>query len=215
MPMENTKSNRKESILLRLGLLFVLVIACFVVFMGNRQIKHDREIAKEETYIKIYESQAIEKLKKQNKELYDSLMTVSDKKPESAMVIKWKYKYITDTIYAENFTQDEDSIYHYVNDNDTIRTEIDVAARELAWLKIQSTFNSKFMIINRIGQNNTVETTINHDPNIEITKVDAWHRKKSFKDHLFLGPSVNVGYDPLGKRVTTSVGVSFGYNFLN
>ena len=132
--MENTTPGKRESILLRLGLLFVLAIACFVVFMGNRQIKHEREIAKEETYIKIYESQTIEQLKKKNKKLYDSLMVVSDKKPESAIVIKWKYKYITDTIYAESFTQDEDSVYHYVSDNDTVRTEIDVAARELAWL---------------------------------------------------------------------------------
>ena len=213
--MENTKPGKRESILLRLGLLFVLAIACFVVFMGNRQIKREREIAKEETYIKIYESQTIEQLKKKNKELYDSLMVVSDKKPESAIVIKWKYKYITDTIYAESFTQDEDSVYHYVSDNDTVRTEIDVAARELAWLRINSTFNNKFMIINRLGQNNTVETTINHGPNIEIESVDAWHRKKTFKDRLFLGPSVNVGFDPFAKKPTVSVGVSFGYNFLN
>ena len=202
------------NVLMRLGLLFLLAASCFVVFMGNKQIKHDREIVKEEQYIKIYESQAIEKLKKQNRELYDSLMVVSDKKPESAIVVKWKYKYFTDTIYAEKFVQDEDSIYHYVNDNDTIRTEIDVAARELAWLKIQSTFNSKFMIINRIGQNNTVETTINHDPNIEITQMDAWHAKKSWKDRLFLGPSVNAGYDPAQKKFTWSVGVSVGYDLL-
>ena len=71
------------------------------------------------------------------------------------------------------------------------------------------------MIINRLGQNNTVETTINHGPNIEIESVDAWHRKKTFKDRLFLGPSVNVGFDPLAKKPTFSVGVSFGYNFLN
>lgn len=212
--MENTGRYKRLSVLLRIGLVALLVGACCVVFMGNRQVRHDKDIAKDETYIKIYESQAIETLKKKNKELYDSLMTVSDKKPESAIVIKWKYKYITDTIYAEHFTQDEDSIYHYVNDNDTIRTEIDVAARELAWMKIQSTFNSKFMIINRIGQNNTVETTINHDPNIEITKVDAWHAKKSWKDRLFFGPSVNAGYDPAQKKFTWSVGISAGFDLL-
>ena len=215
MPMETTKNNKKQTILLRLALLFVLAGACFVVFVGNRQIKHDREIAKEETYIKIYESQAIEKLKKENRELYDSLQVVSDKKPESALVVKWKYKYLTDTIYVDKFEQDEDSVYHYVTDNDTIRTEIDVAARELAWMRVQHTFNSRFMIINRIGDNGTVETTINHAPNIEIQGVAAWHNKKSWKDRLFIGPSIQTGYDPIRKKATISVGISAGYNLLS
>ena len=212
--MESAKKNKLMSIVLRLGLVALLIGACCVVFMGNKQIRRDKEIVKEETYIKIYESQAIEALKKQNKELYDSLMTVSDKKPESAIVIKYKYKYITDTLYVDNFVQDEDSVYHYVQDNDTIKTEIDVAARELAWMRVQHTFNSRFMIVNRIGDNNTVETTINHAPNIEIEKVDAWHRKKGFKDRLYLGPSINAGYDPFNKKPTVSVGISFGYNLL-
>jgi hypothetical protein len=182
--------------------------------MGNRQIKHDKEIVKEETYSKIYESQAIEKLKKQNRELYDSLMVVSERKPESAMVIKWKYKYITDTLYVDSFTQDEDSIYHYVQDNDTIRTEVDIAARELAWLRIQHTFNSRFMIINRIGEKGTVETSINHSPNIEIQGVDAWHMKKTktWKDRIFIGPAVQGGWDPIRKQPTFSIGLSAGFD---
>lgn len=213
--MENAGRNKLLTALFRLGLMALLVGACCVVFMGNKQKTHDRDIQKEETYIKIYESQAIEALKKQNKELYDSLKIVSDKKPESAIVIKYKYKYLTDTIFVDKFVQDEDSVYHYITDNDTIRTEIDVAARELAWMRVQHTFNNRFMIINRIGDNNTVETTINHGPNIEIEKVDAWHKKKSFKDHLYLGPSINAGYDPFNKKPTVSVGISFGYNLLH
>ena len=214
MPMEILKNKKLQSILLRITLLFVLAGACFVVYMGNRQIKHDREIAKEETYIKIYESQSIEKLKKENRELYDSLKVLSDRKPESAVIIKYKYKYLTDTLFVDNFTQDEDSIYHYVSDNDTIRTEVDVAARELAWLKIQHTFNSRFMIINRVGDDGTVETTINHDPNIDIIGVDAWHTKKTktWKDRLFIGPAVQSGWDPVRKQVTFSFGLSAGFD---
>lgn len=212
--MENAGKYRKLSVLLRIGLVALLIGACCVVFMGNRQTRRDKDIAKEETYIKIYESQAIEALKKKNKELYDSLMVASDKEPESAIIVKWKYKYITDTIYADNFIQDEDSIYHYVEDNDTIRTEVDVAARELAWLRINHTFNNRFMLINRIADNGTVETTINHSPNVEIQGVDAWHIKKSktLKDRLFIGPSIQGGYDPIRKQATFSVGFSAGYD---
>lgn len=212
--MKNIVITKKMSILLRLGLLVLMALSCFIVFMGNRQIKRDKDIVKEETYIKIYESQAIEKLKKQNRELYDSLMVVSERKPESAMVIKWKYKYITDTLYVDSFTQDEDSIYHYVQDNDTIRTEVDIAARELAWLRIQHTFNNRFMIINRIGDKGTIETSINHAPNVEITGVDAWHMKKSktWKDRIFIGPAVQGGWDPIRKQPTFSIGISAGFD---
>ncbi len=213
--MENTGKNKRLSVLLRIGLVALLIGACCVVFMGNRQVRRDKDIVKEETYIKIYESQAIEALKKKNKELYDSLMVASDKQPESAIIVKWKYKYITDTIYAENFIQDEDSVYHYVEDNDTIRTEVDVAARELAWLRINHTFNNRFMLINRIADNGTVETTINHSPNVEIQGVDAWHMKKpkTLKDRLFIGPSIQGGYDPIRKQATFSIGLSAGYDF--
>lgn len=212
--MESTGKYKKLSVLLRIGLVALLVGACCVVFMGNERVRRDKNVAKEKTYIKIYDSQAIEALKRKNKELYDSLMVVSDKEPESAVIIKWKYKYITDTIYAESFVQDKDSIYHYVEDNDTLRTEVDVAARELAWLRISHSFNNRFMLINRIADNGTVETTINHSPNVEIQGVDAWHIKKpkTLKDRLFIGPSIQGGYDPIRKQATFSVGLSAGYD---
>lgn len=57
----------------------VLMVVCSVVFIGNRQLVKQKEINKEQTYVKIYESQEIESLRKENKELRDSLMVETEK----------------------------------------------------------------------------------------------------------------------------------------
>ena len=43
-----------------------LMILCVVVFIGNRNLKKERDIQREETYIKIYESQKIAELENTN-----------------------------------------------------------------------------------------------------------------------------------------------------
>lgn len=57
----------------------VLMVVCSVVFIGNRKLVKQKEINKEQTYVKIYESQEIESLRKENKELRDSLMVETEK----------------------------------------------------------------------------------------------------------------------------------------
>lgn len=208
-------------------LIGLLAALCIVVFMGNRSIKRERDIARAETYIKIYESQSLEQLKKTNKELYDSIQQLNDRKPESAVQIRYKYTFKTDTITKTQFETKyvtvkdwdgketiTDSIYHYTKDNDTIKTNIDIKAKDVDWVTVDATIHDKFTIINRVGQNGLIETTINHSPNTEIEGVDAWHVKKSWKDKIFVGPSVGVMYDPLHNKVGPYIGISVGYNLL-
>lgn len=57
----------------------VLMVVCSVVFIGNRKLVNQKEINKDQTYVKIYESQEIESLRKENKELRDSLMVETEK----------------------------------------------------------------------------------------------------------------------------------------
>ena len=190
----------------------ILLVACAVVFIGNKKLKERQHVINDETYIKIYESQAIETLKKKNKALYDSLMVERGRKPESAIEIRYKYKYVTDTITKTEFVQTEDSVYHYASDNDTVKTEIDLKASDLDWVNVRTTISDKFTIINRTGDDGTVETTINHSPNVEIEHVDTWHVKKTWKDNLFFGPSASAGYDPIRRKPSIIIGVSVGYN---
>lgn len=186
-----------------------LMLLCFVVFIGNKNLKRERDIQREDTYIKIYESQKISELEKKNKALYDSLMKKSDKEPESAIEIRYKYKYKTDTIKVTEFVVSDDSIYHYSHDNDTVKTNIDIKAKDLDWCKVDAQINDKFTIINRTDGNEN-ETTINHSSNVEITGVDAWHRKRTFKDRFNISVGVGVGYGIVHKQPDIFVGVTVG-----
>lgn len=216
------EKHKKWIDLLQWLLILLMVGVGIVVFLGDTNLKREREIKSNETYVKIHESQSINALKKKNRELYDSLNVVSAYKPESAIQFKIKYKYKTDTIYKTEFITEyvyadngevEDSIYHYEKDNDTIKANIDVKAKELDWLTARWEINDKFQIINRTN-GNLNETTINHSDNVEISDVTVWHKNKSFKDRLFLGPSVNAGYDPTQKKFTWGIGISAGFDLI-
>ena len=179
-----------------------LIALCVSVYIGKKTVERKHDIVKEETYIKIHESQTIEALKRKNKELHDSItaLSASGKEPESALQIVYKYKVRTDTITKEKFVMSEDSVYHYVKDNDTIRTEIDIKAKDLAWCKSNTEIKDKFTIINRTdGKEN--ETTISHSGNVEIEKVDAWRKKTTFRDRITVGPTVGVGYGVINNKV--------------
>lgn len=191
-------------------LIAILVGACLVVFIGKKNALRERDIAKEEAYIKIYQTQTIEDLKRKNQELYDSITSISDKKPESALQIKYRYVTKTDTLRSTEFVYGKDSVYHYVKDNDTIRTEIDVKAKDLEWCKTNTEINDKFTIITRTGNNGTVETTIGHSSNVDIQQVDAWKRKPTFKERITVGPTVGAGYGLFNKKFDVYVGISVG-----
>lgn len=216
------EKHKKWIDLLQWLLILLMVGVGIVVFLGDTNLKREREIKGNETYVKIHESQSIKALKKKNRELYDSLNVVSAYKPESAIQFKIKYKYKTDTIYKTEFITEyvyadngvvADSIYHYEKDNDTIKANIDVKAKELDWLTARWEINDKFQIINRTN-GNLNETTINHSDNVEISDVTVWHKNKTFKDRLFLGPSVNAGYDPIQKKFTWGIGISAGFDLI-
>lgn len=209
--MALTERNKKWIDVIQWILIGVLVAACVIVFIGKKNIARERDIAKEEAYIKIYQTQTIEDLKKKNQELYDSITSLSAHgEPESALQIKYKYVTKTDTVTKTQFVQGKDSVYHYVSDNDTIRTEIDVKAKDFDWAKTSTTVNDKFTIITRKGDNGTMETTIGHSSNVEVEKVDAWRKKTTFKDRITVGPSVGVGYGVFNKKFDLYVGVSVG-----
>lgn len=185
-------------------------------------------------YTQIYDSQKMEVLKKENKELYDSIKKL--KNAESAVVIKYKYKYstdtvrvtdkqyvtvpveknITDTIYRYAEEHHTDSIYHYTENNDTVSYNLDICASQLQWHKLDFQINDKLTLINQNDGNNHNILTVDHGDNMEIEDVTAWHKKKgnSFKDRFFFGPSINVGYGIFNKKVDVFIGVSVGFDLI-
>lgn len=207
--MKLTDKQQKFIDIIQWVLIGVLMMLCVIVFIGNRSLKRERDIHREETYIRIYDSQKIAELEKRNKALYDSLMKKNDKTPESAIEIRYKYKYKTDTIKVTEFVVGNDSIYHYSHDNDTVKTNIDIKAKNVEWCKVDAQINEKFTIINRTDGNEN-KTTINHSPVVEITGVDTWHRKRTFKDRLNVSVGVGTGYGIFTRKTDIWVGVSIG-----
>ena len=187
-------------------LIFILIAICASICISKHRQQPKNEGGNDSVYTVIYNSQKIEELKKKNKALYDSLMVERNKKPESAIEIRYKYKYKTDTVTVDKFALREDSVYEYVSDNDTIRTEIGVKATDLKWVNVNATINDKFTIITRTDGNSN-ETTIGHSDNVEITGVDVWHKKKTFKDRFTVGPQVGVGWGFINNKPDVYVGV--------
>lgn len=186
--------------------------ACFYIYYDKKSIKSkEMSIAKDDSYIMIYDSQHIQELEAKNKELYDSIKSL--KNVESAVQIKYVYKYCTDTVYAnaDNIIK-KDSIYEYEYDNDTVKYQMKINAEDLKWYRLNFELHNDFKIITA-NKNENVTTTIEHSPDVIIEDATAWRKKKSFWDHIYYGPSISVGYGIINKKPDMFIGVSAGYNF--
>lgn len=190
------------------GLLFV---ACFIYF-GKCNSEKEHVIQTEESYVKIYESQKLAALQKENAALYDSIKNL--KNVESAIEIKYVYKTKTDTIEVEKFIQKEDSIWSVELDNDTVKTNIEIKANDLKWCNVATEINDKFTIITQHNEEtNEVITEIEHSPNVTINNMDAWHTKKKWTDNFHHGPSITAGYDLINNNFGIMIGYSIIYQF--
>lgn len=214
--------------------IFIIALIVMLVIQGvnYQQAKKDlvtsAEYNKENTYIRIYESQRLDKLKRENRELYDSIKKLND--VESGMVIKFREHYVTDTIMVDKFVvqrdtirvvadnnkvyESVDSIYHYTQNNDTVNLDIDIKAKELQWCKADFTISDQFMIINR-EKDGVNQTLINHSDNATIESTTMWHRKdtKKWYQRFTISPQIGVGYGMINRKVDTYVGVGVGYQF--
>lgn len=214
--------------------IFIIALIVMLVIQGvnYQQAKKDlvtsAEYNKENTYVRIYESQRLDKLKRENRELYDSIKKLND--VESGMVIKFREHYVTDTIMVDKFVVQRDtirvvadnnkvyesvvSIYHYTQNNDTVNLDIDIKAKELQWCKADFTISDQFMIINR-EKDGVNQTLINHSDNATIESTTMWHRKdtKKWYQRFTISPQIGVGYGMINRKVDTYVGVGVGYQF--
>lgn len=204
--------------------ILIAVLASMLVIQGinykktKESLITSAEYNRDNTYVRIYESQKLNKLKKENRELYDSISKLQN--VESGMIVKFKETYRTDTISVDKFIvlhdtiNKKDSLYHYANDNDTINLNIDIKAQDLKWVMTDFTIRDQFMIINR-EKDGVNQTLINHSDNATIESTAMWHRKNTQKwyQKFTISPQVGVGYGILNKKVDVYVGVGLGYKF--
>lgn len=196
--------------------LSILLLIGFI--RQNESLTKNAEFDKNNTYVKIYESQSISKLKKENKELYDSIKTLKD--VESAVEIKYRYRYKTDTVFVPKkdggkITIDKDSLYKFTSDNDTVNYELDVKAKGLEWYTMNFTINDKFTLVNR-NDGNQNETNIYHSPNVSIDGTTMYHvngKSNKWYNRFAVGPQVGFGINNDG-QFGTYVGVGVTFNLL-
>lgn len=190
----------------------ILLGTCVYMFFNDRKdsTKQETIVQTDNTYVKTYESQKLKELEKENKALYDSIKNLSNL--ESAVEIKYVYRFKTDTVYVSSIDAGNDSVYKYTYDNDTLRYDLAIKAKELKWHKTNFELNDKFTIVNT-ENNGNVTTIIGHSPNAEIEDVTTWHNKKKFWDNVYYGPSISVGYGVFNKKPDIFVGFSIGWNF--
>lgn len=211
-----------------IGLLAMLVIQGVSYNQMKKDLVTSVEYNQENTHVRIYESQRVDKLKRENRELYDSIAKLQN--VESAMVINFSQHYKTDTIDADRFqvktdtayivdddnaiSQQVDTIYQYTQDNDTVNLSIDIKAKDLQWVNAEFTLHDKFMIINR-EKDDVNQTFIHHSPNTTIDGTTMWHRKENEKWYkkFTISPQVGVGYGIMHNKFDVYVGVGIGYKF--
>lgn len=193
-------------------LIILLTLVCIGVYMFKDEFvgsyRNDMISRTDSTYIRVYTSQKISELERINRQLYDSIQHMKD--VESAVEIKYVYRYMTDTIRVTEFVHGEDSVYSYTNDNDTITTEIKVKAKDMEWCEVKADINDKFTVVTRENDGD-VQTSITHSPNVSINGTEMWHRKPTFKDRLKIGPSVGFGYGVNSNSFDVFVGFSITY----
>lgn len=210
-------STKQKNIIDIIQWVLIVLLLCLCVYTcnGNKKAKTTAEsFTVDNTYVKIYESQTIEALKKENKALYDTIKNIPN--VESAIQIKYKYKYLTDTVFVKEFAQTEDSVYHYDNNNDTVNITMDIKASELKWARSGFTINDRFMIVNREKDGSNF-MTIDYSDFIEIETVDTWKRinKHKWYQKFSFSPQVGFGYGLINGKPDIYVGVGVGYKFGN
>lgn len=212
--MDTQKNKTKYIIAIVLCLLAIAFFSYIGFYVGGFFEKQNKTVTKNDTVCVVkYDNTSINALRKENKELYDQIKKL--KNVESAVEIRYKYVYSTDTIKETEFVYGPDSIYHFECDNDTVKTNVDVKARGLEWCFLNTEFNGKFTIISQEDGDGTI-TTILHDDNVDIIGDPiVWHRKTTFKEAFTIGPTIGVGYGFINKKPDIYIGISIGYNLLS
>ena len=197
---------------LQIILILILLIVCFVTLKKNNDLSNNVEFKMAHTYTKIYDSQKIESLKKENKALYDSIKHLKD--VESALLLKYKKNFKSDTVKVTEYIVkyiSNDSVYSYSQNTDTISYNLDVCASNLKWHKLDFTLNDDLIIVTR-EKENKVETTVGTNVG-EIESSTMWKKKKNIlKEKIAIGPQVTFGYNFSEKKPEIILGLGITYD---
>ena len=198
---------------------FLLTIVVFLIAYFNYRLEQkQRKIDEIEytdstgAYNKLYYETKFASLKKQNKELYDSLKQYKDKIDYIVQFYHEK-EYNTGQVHTKPNIIDSvvyDTIpytvppiaktYEYTSEpNDTFQYKLNVNSfTEPNWYSIQAKVKNKFTIVNK-EEGGMNHITIEPGNGGTITNPTVWKKKekRSLWDRFSFGPGITAGYDQL------------------
>ena len=196
-------------------MIILLAISCFYFWRSSNDSKGNlikEEITfdkNEKQTVNISNDKTLGDLKKENKELYDSIRKLTDVK--EAIQVKYVIERDIDTVYIDNTYIPLDSIYHYAQNSDTINYNLDIKGKDVEWFKLDFSIQDSLMLVTRSlnGQN---ETTISHTTNTSIKDVTVFVPKKKFsqkvKENTYFGVGVGAGYGVFNKKPDIYIGIN-------
>lgn len=198
--------------------LITIVLGLIIIDLvkTNNELEYNYESYKKNgEYVNSYQSKTIGELKKQNRELYDSIKNKKDVK--QAIIIKYRYVYKGDTIYIDReLPQPKDSVYTFSKKNDTISYAAKIKSScPPEWVKVDFNINDKLTLINREKNGQNELTISTNGGQIDGTTVfNKDDKNDSFINRFSLGVNAGVGYGLINKKpdIYIGVGVSFRLN---
>ena len=210
----------KDSIVYGLFLIIISVLLCRVHNITKitkeqiQEIEHYNE--SDGLYTKLYYDQTIESLKKENKELYDSIKIFKD---EIDYLVQFKYQKEFSTgkidVSKDTIKNEEIKTFEYnSNENDTLKYNLKIGSvKEPNWYSIDFSVSDDFTIINKkINDVNKIDIKTDNGGKIDNTTIIKVKEKKNILNNFAIGPSITCGYDFAKKEPEFIVGFSITYD---
>ena len=208
------------------GVTFLIILG--LLFYTNRISNDTKKYIEEieyldslESYHKIYYEKTFSHLRKENKQLYDSLRSQKDridflveftheKEYNSGKVI---VKH--DTVYKDLGLEPKTFTYKGEK-NDTIDYTLTINSLvEPNWYQFQAKVKNKFTIVDKNQDGDDVSIiTIKPNNGGNVSNVTVFNKKekRKLKDRFAVGPTANVGYDVLHNDLSITVGIGIAFD---
>ena len=212
----------------------LFLITCGLVWYADKSYRNTKRLVEEVEYYdslnrynKIYYSDTFRALKKENKQLYDSLKQYKDK---IDYIVQFTHEKEYNTGKTTSKPNIKDSVvydtipmivpqvaktYEYTSEpNDTFQYKLNVNSfTEPLWYSMQAKVKNKFTIVNK-EQDGINHTTIEPNNGGTISDVTLFKKKekRKFLNRFSFGPSVTGGYDVVNKQWGIMVGASVTFD---
>lgn len=224
-----SKNIFKEKCFYVIGCLFLLT-ACILIFTHYEVYKTKKLIEEVEyydslaNYNKMYYEKSFKDLKKENKQLHDSLKGYKDR---ITFLVQFTHekKYSTGIVYDKPTVSEETYVtpngdstlnktYEYMNEpNDTFQYKLKINSQmEPNWYSLDAKVKNKFTIVNKEEADGLNHITISDGGSVpSISDVTVFKKKEKFIKRFSIGPSVTAGYDPINNKFGIMLGVGITY----